>query len=45
MTRLETRTKESIHMCKCAGMKPGREMKVTIVIEAAMTGYDLRREV
>ena len=45
MTRLETRTKESIHMCECAGVKPVREMKVTVVIEAATTGHDLRREV
>ena len=45
MTRLVTRTKESIHMCKCAGTQPVREMKVTVVIEATMAGRDLRREV
>ena len=28
-TRLETRTKESIHMCECAGDKPVRGMKVS----------------
>ena len=45
MTRLETRTKESIHVCEYVGVKPICEVKVTVVTRAATTGHDLRREV
>ena len=44
-TRLETRTKESIHMCEYAGAKPVCGMKVSGGIKAPSTGHDLRREV
>jgi hypothetical protein len=44
-TRLETRTKESIHMCEYASAKLVCGMKVSGGIKAPSTGHDLRREV
>ena len=44
-TRLETRTKESIHMCEYVSAKLVCGMKVSGGIKAPSTGHDLRREV
>ena len=44
-TRLETRTKESIHVCEYAGGKPVCEVKAMIETRTSMTGHDLWREV
>ena len=44
-TRLETRTKESIHMCEYASAKLVCEVKATAGTCAPATGHDLRREV
>ena len=44
-TRLETRTKESIHMCEYASTTLVCGMKVSGGIKAPSTGHDLRREV
>ena len=45
MTRLETRTKESIHVCEYAGEEPVCTMRVAGGTCAPSTGHDLWREV
>ena len=45
VTRLETRTKESTHICKCVSAKVMCIVKVKVIIFVVTTDFDLRREV